>query len=122
MNEFARRFSANGVYRNGEETVELRLMDRPLSRFSDPDHGLVDGAFYAFAGGTNPEVLLIVECRQEGSAKPAWFHGFARLGAGRLEARLGEKVVWQQPEIKRWDPAEPYFSTFGSVDSVFGSE
>jgi hypothetical protein len=122
MSEVARRFSARGVYRDGEEIIELRLMDRPLSRFSDPEHGLIDGAFYAFAGGTNPEVLLIVECRQESGAKPAWFHGFARLGAGRLTARLGETVVWERPEIKRWNPAEPYFSTFGPVDSVFGSD
>ncbi len=122
MNEFARRFSATGVYRDGEEIVELRLMERPLSRFSDPENGLIDGAFYAFAGGTNPEVLLIVECRQESGASPAWFHGFARLGAGRLSARLGESVVWQQAEIRRWNPAEPYFSAFGPVDSVFGPD
>jgi hypothetical protein len=122
MSELARRFSATGVYRDGEEVVELRLMDRPLSRFSDPEHGLIDGAFFAFAGGTNPEVLLIVECRKESGANPAWFHGFARLGAGRLTARLGETVVWERPEIKRWDPAQPYFSAFGPVDSVFGSD
>jgi hypothetical protein len=122
MNEIARRFSATGIYQNGNEVVELRLMDRPLHRFSDLDKGLIDGAFYAFAGGTNPEVLLIIECRKDGSGDSAWYQGFARMGAGRLTARLGETIVWEQPEIKRWNPKEPYFSVYGPVDFVFGSE
>jgi hypothetical protein len=119
MKEIARRFSATGIYQDGKETVELRLIDRPLHRFSDSEHGLIDGAAYAFAGGTNPEVLLMIECRKDGGRNIAWHQGFARLGAGRLAARLGETVVWERPEIKRWNPAEPYFSIYGPVESVF---
>jgi len=122
MKEIALRYSVTGIYRAGAQTTELRLMDRPLSRFSDAEHGLIDGAFYAFAAGTNPEVLLIVECREKTGGEPAWYYGFARMGAGRGVARLGKTIVWEQPEIKSWDPSEPYFSTFGSVDSVFGSD
>jgi len=122
MKEIARRFSATGIYQDGAESIELRLIDRLLHRFSDPEHGLIDGAVYAFAAGTNPEVLLLIECRQDSSGKITWHHGFARLGAGRLTARLGDTVVWQRSEIKQWNPAEPYFSTYGPVESVFGSE
>lgn len=121
MKEIALRYSVTGTYRAGAETTELRLMDRPLSRFSDPEHGLIDGAFYAFAAGTNPEVLLIVECREKTGGGRSWYYGFARMGAGRVVARLGKTIVWEQPEIKSWDPSEPYFSTFGSVESVFGN-
>jgi len=121
MKEIARRFSATGSYRDGAVAVEMRLMERPLSRFVDPEQGLIDGAFYAFACGTNPEVLLIIECRKDGRGNSAWYQGFARMGAGRLIARLGETVIWERPEINRWNPAEPYFSTYGPADSVFGS-
>jgi hypothetical protein len=121
MKEIARRFSATGAYQNGAEVVELRLMDRPLSRFSDPEHGLIDGAFYAYAGGTNPEVLLIVECRKDDGGKVVWYHGFARMGAGKLTARLGDKLVWERPEIKNWNASEPYFSTYGPTGQVFGT-
>lgn len=122
MKEFARRFSATGIYRDGIDVGELRLIDRPLHRFADPEQGLVDGAFYAFAGGTNPEVLLIVECRKDGSGNSTWYQGFARMGAGRLIARFGDAVVWERPEINRWNPAEPYFSIYGPVTSVFGED
>jgi hypothetical protein len=122
MKEIARRFSATGIYQNGNEVVELRLMDRPLSRYSDPDHGLVDGALFAFAGGTNPEVLLLVECRQATGEKPGWYHGFARMGAGKVVARLGEATVWERAAIRNWNPTEPYFSSFGPLEDVFGRE
>lgn len=118
MKEFARRYSATGIYHEGKEVVELRLMDRPLSRYSEPDAGLVDGAIHAFAAGTNPEVLLLVECREEKSGR-VWRHGFARMGAGQLIARLGDTVVWQQPAIVQWDRKASYFSTYGPVDAVF---
>src|SRR5262245_22128619 len=121
MKDISRRFSATGIYKEGAQAVELRLMDRPLSRYSDPKHGLIDGSFYAYADGTNPEVLLIVECRKDDSGKSAWYRGFARMGAGRLTARLGEKTVWECPEIKRWNPTEPYYSTYGPTDEVFGT-
>ena len=122
MKEIARRFSATGIYQDGKERIELRLIDRALHRFSDPEHGLIDGAVYAFACGTNPEVLLLIECRKDGSGNVAWHQGFARLGAGHLAARLGDRVVWERPEIKSWNAAEPYFSTYGPVESVFGGE
>jgi hypothetical protein len=122
MKEIARRFSATGIYQDGKETIELRLIDRPLQRFSDSEHGLIDGAVYAFAGGTNPEVLLMIECRKDGSGAISWHRGFARLGAGRLAARLGETVVWERSEIEQWNPAEPYFSVYGPVETVFESE
>ena len=121
MKDIARRYSATGTYRDGREVVELRLMDRPLSRYSDPNTGLIDGALYAFAGGTNPEVLLLVECRRQ-KGQTVWFYGFARMGAGQLIARLGDKTVWERPAINRWDPKATYFSTYGSVETVFGPE
>jgi|GEM_PF-764767 len=122
MKEIARRFSATGIYKDGTEAVELRLVDRPLHRFSDSEHDLMDGAVYAFAAGTNPEVLLIIECRKDDIGRFSWQHGFARLGAGRVAARLGETVVWERPEIKQWNRAEPYFSVYGPVDTVFDRE
>ncbi|MGE5194644.1 MAG: hypothetical protein ACM3U2_19300 [Deltaproteobacteria bacterium] len=122
MRDIAHRCTAAGIHNDGRDVTELRLMERPLSRFTDPEHGLIDGVIYAFAGGTYPEVLLIVECRRESDGTSVWHHGFARMGADRLAVRLGEKVVWERPEIKRWIRTEPYFSTYGPLDEVFGSD
>jgi len=122
MRDIARQFTAAALHDEGKNSTELRFMDRPLSRFSDLESGLVDGAFYAFASGTNPEVLLIVESRKEDGGQAVWYYGFARMGADRVVARLGENVVWERPAIKRWVRTEPYFSMYGPTEEVFGSD
>ena len=97
--------------------TQLRLMVQPLVRYADEEQGLIDGAIFAFASGTNPEALLLVECRKH--AAPAWHSAFVRFGADRCEVRKGETVVWERPAIQKWDANEPYFSRFGSIDEVF---
>ena len=117
MKELARKFSATGHYGKGSENLELRLMDRYIHRYADPERGLVDGAIFVFAAGTNPEVLLLVECRQAEQKKRDWLYACARLSAGGLEARLGDKVVWSCAAISAWDSNAPYTAaTFGPED------
>jgi hypothetical protein len=120
MKEIARRFGVTGVYGNQTQTLELRLMERPLYRYADPEHDLIDGAVYAFAFGTNPEAILLVECRDKKGENPAWLFGFARMSTATLLARLGEQAVWSCPGIVEWNPAAPYCSMFGSHAVVFG--
>jgi hypothetical protein len=120
MKDLARRFSASATYHK-DRTDQLRLMIRAIHRYADPDNGLIDGAVYAFASGTNPEALLLLEARASGGERPAWHFSFARMGAGAVEARLDDKVVWECPAIKAWDSREPYFSVFGSDADVFGA-
>lgn len=120
IKDIASRFSSTGYYRNGN-ILELRLMGRPLHRYADPDKGLVDGALLAFVEGTNPETLLLIECRSGEDKKPAWFYGLARMSGGRLVARLEETVVWECDDIRGFDPERPYSSYNGPEEIVFGS-
>jgi hypothetical protein len=119
MNELARRFSVSETF-SAERTDQLRLMPRALYRYSDNEHGVIDGALYAFAGGTNPEALLLVEARKTAEGA-AWHFGFARLGAAQLQATLDDQLVWQRPGIVHWDADEPYYSVFGPDGEVFQS-
>jgi hypothetical protein len=121
MKEIAEQFSATGYYRNGN-TIELRLMSRPLHRYSDPEAEIVDGAVFAFAEGTNPEVLMLVECRQEGSEKPTWQYACARMSGGRLVTRLGDSTVWECSDVQGWYPERPYTSIYGQAAEVFGAD
>ena len=118
MKALARRFRASESF--GEDrTDQLRLMITPLHRYSDPGQRLVDGALFAFASGTNPEALLVLEAiGDEGSA--AWHFAFARMGAARCQAHLDDKLVWQCPTIENWDNRAPYYSMFGTDQAVFG--
>ena len=39
----------------------LRLLTTPVYRYSEPTSDITDGALFAFAQGTNPEVLIQIE-------------------------------------------------------------
>jgi hypothetical protein len=117
MKDIAKRFSATGHYGQGEQNTELRLLDRPLHRYADREQGLIDGAIFAFVAGTNPEVILLVECREDSKQRQNWFYAFARLSAGELDARLGDKLVWNCPPISAWVSSAPYtVGRFGPED------
>jgi hypothetical protein len=119
MKEIAKGFSATGHYGKGEENLELRLLDRHLHRYANPEGGLIDGAIFAFVAGTNPEVILLLECRQVDSKRRGWFFAFARLSAGELEARRGNTLVWNCPAITGWVANAPYsVAKFGKEDLV----
>ena len=99
---------------------QLRLLVQPLYRYADEERGLIDGAIFSYAAGTNPETLLLVECRKSDDA-PAWQAAFARFGANGCQARKGEAVVWECPAIQSWDVKAPYFSQFGPAERVFAA-
>jgi hypothetical protein len=97
MKQLARRFEAF-EFSGPHGRLQLRLLPRPIHRYADPPSGLVDGAIFAFAYGTNPDLLLVIESRQgQGDAAPKWQYGVARLGAGKLFLHIDRKEVWSQP-------------------------
>lgn len=123
MNEIVKRFAATGHYGPGSENLELRLMDRRLLRYFNPEENLIDGAIFAFAAGTNPEVLVLLECREPDGKTQQWYYGCARFSAGELEARLGETIVWTCPAIASWSQTAPYsVARFGEEDIIPESE
>lgn len=119
MKELAKRFSALGHYSDDSGNTQLRLLERYLHRYSDPGQQIVDGALYALAADTNPEVLLLFECRQSRDTEPQWYYGITRLSAGGLEAKHNGRQVWSCPPIASWDSRKPYWSAaFGKEDTV----
>jgi hypothetical protein len=121
MKEIARRFTANASSK--VLFVELRLMDQPLHRYADPDHGLIDGALFSFAAGTNPEVLLLLEGRQERHGELVWRYGCARMSSANCEAKIGDTIVWSCSSEGRWDATAPYYiAPLGDEDTVADDE
>jgi len=102
MRQLARRFSAVSVFRVNPTDVErsaydLRLMSRPLYRYGDSDTDLKDGALFAFAQGTNPEVWLLLESRQTDDG-PAWHYGMAPMTGYAVSGKLDGEVVLEVTE------------------------
>lgn len=79
--------------------LELRALTTPLYRYADEQTGVIDGAIFAFANGTNPEVLLLLEARHDVATKQSiWTYGFAQMTGAEVYASLDEREVWSQKE------------------------
>lgn len=87
MRQLARRFGAKETY--NKETVECRLIAQPLDRYQSESEKIVDGAIFALANGTNPEIGIVLECNAE-----RWVYGIIRLSAAEAQVTLdGQKVA-----------------------------
>lgn len=96
----ARRFTAHVLDAPGQRPSEqrrtLRLMPRPLYEYTGDEHGIPYGALFAFANGTNPDVLLLIEARST-DAGPRWQYGIARLTRGQILVQLDGRQVLDAP-------------------------
>lgn len=99
MRSLARRFKI--VQIGHDETVyKLRLMSQPIHRYDDASTGLIDGALFVYAWGTNPEAIVVVECQRKQS-RNTWLYGFLPITVARIDATLDEKNVWSRPSENR---------------------
>jgi hypothetical protein len=81
-----------------EGRIELRQLSSPLHRYDDQSIGVVDGAIFAFANGTNPEVILLLEALADKESKLYWQYSLAQMTGGEVSVELDGKEVWHQGE------------------------
>jgi hypothetical protein len=86
MRQLARRFAARERFNN--ESVECRLIAQPIDRYHSEAEKIVDGAIFALANGTNPEVGVVLE-----SDGGRWRYGVLRLGAAEMSVTLDGRPV-----------------------------
>jgi hypothetical protein len=74
---------------------ELRLLPTPLYRYPAAKTGVVDGALFALmsSAGTDPEVLLVIEARQDGGSL-RWEYACGRFSDWELHVRRKDKEIW----------------------------
>ena len=109
MRDLLKRFSAREFYDKTAQDYALRLLSHPIDRYADAASGLVDGAIFIYANGTNPEVLLVIEARRLGASSPSWFYAAAPLTRAAATIRLGRQDVWTEPSKKVTSPEDTYF-------------
>lgn len=117
MKSIAEEFDVTmtGWKSDDSDREELRFLPRELYRYdeqelSDSRSGVVDGAVFAFAQGTDPEAILLLQA-VGGEKESRWQYAFARATSGGLEARHGGAVVWTAPKnYSLNDPAAAQFS------------
>jgi hypothetical protein len=98
-----------------DSRYELRRLDRPLHTYRDEGAGLLEGAVYTLANGTNPEILLFVEARTNKDGKAAWQFAVGRLAHAELHLEYDGKEVFDAARADRArlaGPDRPYWVTF----------
>jgi hypothetical protein len=81
-----------------EGRIELRPLTSPLVRYAEPDAGILDGAIFAFANGTNPEVLVVVEAYAAKDSERRWRYALAQMTGAAVAVELDGKEIWQRGE------------------------
>jgi hypothetical protein len=112
IKSIAGRFSAHQFWDPDNSRFELRAIERPLLTYADPENGILDGALFTFANGTNPEILLMVEARAGSNGKPDRYQfAVGRLAHAELHLAFDEKEIYSAP--RGWTlcgPDKSYFS------------
>ena len=90
MRQLARQFKVHERLR--EVSIECRLLAQPIDRYASAADKITDGAIFAFANGTNPELGLLLECDDE-----RWLYGIVRLSAAELMLKLGDREIASFP-------------------------
>ena len=109
IKDLLNRFSVRQFYNIKAQEYALRLLPHPIDRYADAASGLVDGAIFIYANGTNPEVLLAIEAQRHGKGSPAWRYAAAPLTRAEPALRLGHDVVWTHPCKDVTSPDDTYF-------------
>ncbi len=113
IRQLAHDFTASEEFRG--ETYQLRLMPRPLHEYTDKQNDVLEGAMFAWAHGTNVEILMFLEL-QVRAGKPAWVAGFSRLGSASLHVRFQDQEFWTAPTRNRPTKDDPYFYRMDSLN------
>ena len=112
MKKLAEEFQSTmlGWKPDNTDREELRLLSRPLYRYEPKEGPVIDGAVFAFAMGTDPESLLLIEAVKQNNA-PGWQYAFVRRTSGGLDGRHRDQVVWTAERHPSYDdPTRPGYS------------
>ncbi len=111
MRNLARQFSAS-VSDDQFGRQQLRLLSKPLYRYGKAGSPVLDGAIFAFAKGTNPEVMVLIEAVREASDDYMWRYAPARMSGRECELKQEDQVVWKLPSSPSRDSTreDTYFN------------
>ncbi len=109
IHDLAKRFSATEFWDVTSQHYPLRMLPHPIDRYHDAASGLIDGAIFIFANGTNPEALLLIEASRRGNGPPKWSYAAAPLTTASPTLKLDRKDVWTSPNKYGYLFEETYF-------------
>jgi hypothetical protein len=112
MRQLARRFTA--TERINDAPIECRLLAQPIDRYQSAAQKVADGAIFAYANGTNPELGVVLESDGE-----RWRYGVVRLTSAEASVTLdGRQVASFDRFSARGRTDGPYHNTAHKIDGV----
>ena len=110
LRALAEEFSATDDFL-GAGWSQLRLLPKPWLRYGKAGSGVEDGALFAFALGTDPEVVLMIESRPNPAGGHRWEYGLAPMTSFEVKASWKGNPVWSLPWRKlSKDPTDPFYA------------
>jgi hypothetical protein len=109
LKQLTQDFAASEQWRG--QTYHLRLMPQPIYEYEDKEQGVLHGAVFAWAHGTNVEAFMFLEARQDkdNGAEPHFVAGFSRSASASLKMTYEDEGFWSSPEAPTAGPASAYF-------------
>jgi hypothetical protein len=107
IKQAAQQFTASETWRG--QTYQLRMMPQPILQYEDQEQGVLEGAVFVWAHGTNVEILMMLEARQGEGDAMHWVAGFSRLAAASLDVDYNSQDFWTSPENLTANQSSPYF-------------
>ena len=99
MRKLVQRFSVelDDGRTNEEVHRRLRVLSQPLYRYANAEEKIVDGALFAVAEATDPEVWIIMEATHR-IDRDVWQYGVARMNMWPMKVQLDGKLVqtWEK--------------------------
>ncbi len=94
MRRLAQEFTGH-TFTEEDRRWDLRLLPAPLYRYPQAKTGVVDGALFTLVStaGTDPEVLLVLEAREEGG-KTRWEYACGRFSDRNTQVLRKDREVW----------------------------
>src|SRR5206468_3888332 len=96
LKQLAQKFTGHQFWDPDNTRYELRRLEHPLYTYRDEAGGLLEGALYTLANGTNPEIMLFVEAGVDpkDNRKAVWRYTVGRLAHAELHLQYEGKEVF----------------------------
>jgi hypothetical protein len=110
--QLAQKFTGHQFWDPDNTRYELRRLERPLHTYRDEAAGLLDGALYTLANGTNPEIMLFVEARidPKNQGKAVWQFAVGRSSHAEFHLEYEGKEILNGPRGRALSgPDKPYW-------------
>jgi hypothetical protein len=108
ITQAAEKFSASEEWRG--QTSQLRLMPRPILQYEDQEKGVIEGAVFVWAHGTNVEILMYLEARQGEDGAKHWVAGFRRVSGADLHVDYNGQDFWNDVRGMRRSQDYSYYA------------